>query len=326
MNCPNGHGALSGNDIVGYSCGQCGYTFTARRAVKGNRKVAVAIKTASEKILAELFASRVSLSEGEYKPLPWQQPWIRVKKQNLVYRKPYKGINVLLLASEFEEFFVTREQVVKLKGELKEDATPRIVVNFFRPKRMQRLEGETDEEFLVREKKTYRFFASAIHEIYPYSETTGIKPPKIDGEKDNEKVPSIEEFLNILTKNGLRIIESGGKAMYDPSKDCIAIPRIERFDSTERYYSSLFHELTHWTAMRVQRKNSSEDFREEYGREELVAEIGAAALCLRFKIDVTKPSAAYIDNWIETIKADMNILSVASSQSEKALQYLEGLK
>lgn len=57
---------------------------------------------------------------------------------------------------------------------------------------------------------------------------------------------------------------------------------------TEAYYSTLLHELTHWTgpAHRCDRDLSGRFGTEAYAMEELVAELGAAFLCAELGIAI----------------------------------------
>ena len=54
------------------------------------------------------------LSELEKGVVPWKRPWIAVPKQNIVTKKPYQGINRLLLAYDNEEFYLSFKQIYDL--------------------------------------------------------------------------------------------------------------------------------------------------------------------------------------------------------------------
>jgi len=103
------------------------------------------------------------------------------------------------------------------------------------------------------------------------------------------------------------------------------------FTSTEEYYSTLFHELTHSTghASRIGREGIEElnTFgSESYSKEELVAEMGAAMLCGVTGIApaTLQNSAAYLKPWIERLKADSRLLVSAASAAQKAADYIRG--
>src|SRR5260370_4922085 len=78
--------------------------------------------------------------------------------------------------------------------------------------------------------------------------------------------------------------EQSDRAWYRPSTDTVGMPARSLFNSSEEYYSTLFHELTHSTGhtSRVGREGIEQlnTFGSEfYSKEELIAGMGAAMLC-----------------------------------------------
>ena len=68
---------------------------------------------------------------------------------------------------------------------------------------------------------------------------------------------------------------------------------------------------------------------EEYSREELVAEIGAAMLCSNVGIDSDKAfknSVAYLQSWLRQLKNDNKMIVWAAAKAEKAAKYILGIK
>ena len=63
---------------------------------------------------------------------------------------------------------------------------------------------------------------------------------------------------------------------------------------------------------------------QDYSQEELVAELGAAYLCYMTGIQnaTIDNSAAYIKSWIGKFKEDKKMLLIASSQAQKAVDYI----
>ena len=109
------------------------------------------------------------------------------------------------------------------------------------------------------------------------------------------------------------------------------MPSIGLFRSSEEYYSTFFHELTHSTghANRIGRDGfeSAQSFgSESYSREELVAEMGAAMLCGVTGIEnrTIENSAAYLRTWIERLKSDSRLIVTAASAAQKAADYILG--
>ena len=132
-------------------------------------------------------------------------------------------------------------------------------------------------------------------------------------------------------REGVKLLhEEGDKACYRPASDTITVPHIRQFALTAEYYSTLFHELTHSTghASRLNRLDKVAFFgTEAYSKEELVAEIGAAALVNHVGLETThslRNSAAYVQNWLQTLKGDKRFIVSAAGKAEKAVNLILG--
>ena len=67
--------------------------------------------------------------------------------------------------------------------------------------------------------------------------------------------------------------------------------------------------------------------KEEYSKEELVAELGAAGMLNLLGIEIPetfKNSTAYIQSWIKALRNDKKMIVMASSKAEKAIAYILG--
>src|SRR5262245_3273838 len=126
-------------------------------------------------------------------------------------------------------------------------------------------------------------------------------------------------------------LEEIAPAYYRPSTDTVNMPQRELFPKAEHYYSVLFHELTHSTG-HMSRLNR-ETLRDmltfgdtNYGKEELVAEMGAAYLCGVAGIvnETVDNSAAYIQGWLSKLRKDKRILIQAAAQAQRATDYILG--
>lgn len=96
--------------------------------------------------------------------------------------------------------------------------------------------------------------------------------------------------------------------------------------ATENYYSTLFHELTHWTGAkhRLDRLNNEKFGGKDYAFEELVAELGAAMCCASTGVTSSprEDHARYIQNWLHALKSDKRFIFAAASQAQKAVDFL----
>ena len=96
--------------------------------------------------------------------------------------------------------------------------------------------------------------------------------------------------------------------------------------ATECYYSTLAHELTHWTGhtSRLARDFSGRFGSSAYAFEELVAELGAAMLCaeLGISIEPRADHAQYLNGWISVLKGDNGAIIKAASLAKQAAAFI----
>ena len=101
-----------------------------------------------------------------------------------------------------------------------------------------------------------------------------------------------------------------------------------QFTETAEYYGTAFHEMVHSTGhmKRLNRLDNTAFFgSESYSKEELVAEIGAAALVNRAGLETAKSfrnSAAYVQNWLQALKNDKRFIVSAAGKADKAVEYI----
>lgn len=121
------------------------------------------------------------------------------------------------------------------------------------------------------------------------------------------------------------------RAYYSPREDCVGLPVRERFERTEDYYSTVFHELVHSTGheKRLNRSTLTEPAgfgSNPYCKEELIAEMGAVFLCGQAEIGARTidNSAAYINGWLEQLRQDKMLIVQAAAQAQKAADFILG--
>jgi len=130
------------------------------------------------------------------------------------------------------------------------------------------------------------------------------------------------------------IIESTGanicyapqnEAFYNIEEDKIYMPDRRQFVSKEGFYEVIFHELIHRSGhpSRLNRPITNRQTKKEISFEEIIAELGAAFLCayLGYETQITN-NVAYIDSWLSVMKNDKQFVVLASSQAQKAADYI----
>jgi len=248
----------------------------------------------------------------------WKKPFTSASPKNYVTENNYKGINYFLLSSSnfLNPFFLTFKQIQDLGGSVKKGEKGFIVIFY------KSLEIETDKE----KNKTVPMLK--YYYVWNWEQTTGIQEKTIDT-KNNNPISECEKIINDIKYKP--VIKQGLKACYIPSIDTIQIPDLKYFDSESSYYSVLFHELTHWTGheKRLNRDGiKTIAFGSEcYSKEELIAELGASFLCSFTGIlqQTITNSTAYIQNWLQVLKNDSRFIIQASSQAQKAIDFILGV-
>lgn len=114
----------------------------------------------------------------------------------------------------------------------------------------------------------------------------------------------------------------GDDAYYSISKDEIVIPVKEQFVDGESFYSNLLHEMAHSSGAdgRLNRLKPTSFGSEAYAREELVAELTAALVSSQHGMEkhVKEDSAAYLKNWIDSLKKSPDFIKTTLMDVKKA--------
>ena len=159
------------------------------------------------------------------------------------------------------------------------------------------------------------------------------KPPKAKKGKKFNPVAEAEKIVKKMPK-AQEIKHQGDRAAYSPLFDIVKMPIRETFVNEPMYYTTLFHELTHSTghASREGRfAGCTEDEKtfgsENYAKEELVAEMGAAFLCAVSGIENTVDhNAAYIKGWLKALKDDRKLVVNAAAAAHRAADFILDVK
>lgn len=269
------------------------------------------------------------ISKLEAGIIPWQRPWCGGQPAtNLVSKKPYRGINVFILAcSGFTSpYWLTFRQAKALGGHVRKGEKSTIIT-FWSLKEKVDPKDSGDAEGPPK-----RFAFLRYYRVFNV-EQCELDPKKIPVVPVHEFQP-IEEAERIVADmpNRPEISFRGPEACYSPARDCVNMPRSETFVSDYEYYSTLFHELTHSTGhrSRLNRKSLTKKSAfgsELYSQEELVAEMGSSYLCgaCGISTQVINNQAAYIQGWLKRFNSDPKMLISAASQAQKAADYIQGL-
>ena len=245
---------------------------------------------------------------------------------NAASGRAYRGVNVLCLwavamrSGYSPGLWATYNQWKALGAQVRKGEKAAPVVFW---KVADRAGREVDDDDVRRMPAGDRTFLARGYNVFNAAQVDGITPPRVPELDESRRIASAEEFFAGL---GARIRHGGDKACYIPGLDEIFMPPFERFRDPAGYYSTLGHEVTHWTGAphRLGREMKAKFGSEGYAMEELVAELGAAFLCSTLRISVTpRPDhAAYIAGWLAVLRRDRRAVFAAASQAQKAVDWM----
>jgi antirestriction protein ArdC len=197
---------------------------------------------------------------------PWRKPWRTLPPVNLISKKPYRGINVFLLAlaGYGSQYWLTYRQAQAIGGNVRKgEHGSKIVFWKFDKFETETADGETEE----RKSAFLRFYT-----VFNLEQTEGLKA--LLAPSPTFPIESAEAIAAGMPNPPA--FEQDARAAYIPSRDVVTMPSRRAFDSQAEYYSTLFHELSHSTghAKRLAREgfDTPQEFGSEpYAREELIA-------------------------------------------------------
>ena len=272
---------------------------------------------------------------------PWRKPWSHCTEDVAVSHtngKPYSLLNQMLLGFRSGEY-LTFNQVKKEGGKIKKGAKSEIVV-FWQCGGLKTVKAPEGEEETEDEENTqwvaWRNPVLKYYRVFHIDNTEGIKVKY--PQKELELITNINPIeraentaSNYCNRSGVTlIIQKSNSAFYRPSTDSVTVPLREQFSEISEFYSTLFHELTHSTGHPTRLNRLSGGIHkasEKYSREELVAEIGAAACLSKLGIehkDTEENSAAYLKSWARFLSGDPRAFIVAAGKAEKAVNMIFG--
>ena len=250
----------------------------------------------------------------------WSKEWAAIDAPNNISSgKNYTGINTLVLSAQAvrqgydSNVWGTYKQWADKGAQVKkgEKATGGI---FY--KTLEIKDKETDEKKRIPMLREFKLFNAHQVEGFEIPASIELEPVERDA--------SVDRYIKAT---GAIIGHGGDSAFFMPSEDRIQMPRIETFTSSNAYYATLLHELTHWTGhkSRLDRLTHARFGSTDYAKEELVAELGAAFQCqlLGVTSEPMENHAKYLNSWIKVLKEDKKAIFKASALAQKAVTLIE---
>lgn len=156
---------------------------------------------------------------------------------------------------------------------------------------------------------------------------------QIDGLDDEADAPAplpsadIDPHASRFARVPANVRFGGARAFYAPSTDHVQLPPKAAFADATQFYSTLAHELGHWTRhpSRLDRDFGQKRFGDfGYGLEELTAELCAAFVGATIGLPANhiEDHASYIATWLDIVKRDASAFLTAAGKAQYAADYL----
>jgi len=252
----------------------------------------------------------------------WTRPWTSTEggPSNVLTGDNYKGINTLLLNLQANAEGYSRPcwatfKQWRMKGGKVRKGEKGTLCVFYKPIAI----NQPDEARKTIPVMNHFFLFNA-------DQVEGIEFPQSDEPiAPADRSRAVDDLVN---STGAIIHETGSRAFYSPSQDHIHIPPLSAFTNPEMFYSTLLHELSHWSGHSA-RLNRKEGMKGRFGSsayamEKLVAELASAFLSIQLKVshEPRKDHAQYLNSWIKVLGQDPKAFSSAASKAQGVADYL----
>lgn len=270
---------------------------------------------------------------------PWRRPW-KVgpnagSPASVVSKKPYRGINPILLDMAAarhgltSRWWATFNQWKNLGGRVmpRPSHVPSgrwgTTIVFWSPinKTVTNDLGEDEED---------RFFIMRSYTVFNVDQVEGdlldhLRAGHRENDTGGQVVIDYEPAESAIAATGISIRHGGERAFYSPSGDYVQVPPKASFTEADEYYETVFHELVHATEHPSRLNWSRKEKDNSYAMGELVAEIGACYMARELGVpasEIVTNHVAYLANWLRAMKNDPRFIFTASAQASKAADYL----
>ena len=274
----------------------------------------------------EQFAENI-ISMLEAGTAPWQRSWdigqaLSERPFNPLTKTIYAGGNYvrLAIASMFKGYsdprWMTYKQAQENGWQVRKGEKGTAVTFFKKYLKDDEVENMADDAPIHYAKRCYTVFNA--------SQIDGIDPLAQDEKPEHDWEP-LEIGERILANSHATILHDSTSCYYHPRTDIIHVPAPSAFFDAGGYYTTVLHELGHWTGheSRLARDMSGKYGTASYAREELRAEIASWMIAADTGIPHDPGNhAAYVGGWIKAIRNDYREIFRACADAEKIRAYL----
>lgn len=267
---------------------------------------------------------------------PWSKSWNGSTAPNIPLRStgvPYRGINVLTLwvaamtKGYASPHWLTFKQALALGGCVRKGEKGSTVVYANKIEVDADSKGQGGGERGEDGKRQVAFLKR--YTVFNAEQINGIEAkyptpaPIITATNPDERDAELDA---LFARVPVTLKHFGSQPYYQPSGDHVVMPQFADFHTSDDYYSTLAHELCHATGHvdRLARPSLISTKREDYAREELVAELGAAfvSATIGIKLHDREDHAAYLANWLQVLRNDKRCIFTAARLAQDASDWL----
>jgi antirestriction protein ArdC len=227
-----------------------------------------------------------------------------------------------LLPAPSSPWWVTYKQAKDTGGHVRKGETGVPIVFW---KWLEKETTDASGETQVRRIPLLRYFT-----VFNTDHCEGVETPTPQPQEKFDPIERCEQIVAGMPQPP-SIVHREAQAYYRLDLDIVNMPQPALFESSEGYYSTLFHELTHSTGHpnRLDRDSvriASAFGSHEYSKEELIAEMGAAFLSgiAGVSQNTIDSSASYIGHWIKALEGDHRLIVHAGAAAQKAVDLITG--
>ena len=298
-------------------------------------------------VITDKVITRIKNAIENKESFSWVKPWkgyplgnyLNYLSDGAENMKQYRGINRLLLDGGL---YITMKQIKDLETKDKtsykvKKGSHRETVYFYKPRIVQR--KDADGNPMVNENGEpimQRYMIMRFYPVFNVADVEGLDEVAIEGIDTEYDETALSKKADKIVKayckrTGVTVKSKKGidAAYHNNADHTVTMPSKAQFTSLEEYYSTLFHELTHSTMDACGRVTDHKKGSEKYSFEELVAELGALFLMQEVGFDTSKTeinSTAYLKGWLKVLKSDVSFVVKASTQAQKAIDYILDVK
>jgi antirestriction protein ArdC len=255
--------------------------------------------------------------------VPWQKLWGDTGAPiNLITKKPFRGINALLLGmEEYEQnLFLTFDQAKEIGAKIKKGSKGHPAMYW---RKAQSAQASTEGK----NKGSLEYYM-----VFNIAQCENIPEPYRSAKSNALAHPSFEYILASMP-NCPKIQHKEPNSYYDVVEDILHMPKKSGSKKNAEYCAMLFRQLIHSTGhdSRLARKGMVEmtelSGTSLHSKEDLIAEIGVCFLMSHAGMPMTfKNGPGYVPEWLAKFNSDKWILGNAAVEAQKAVDYILNVK